>query len=281
MQYENNEEEIASKMKNKYSMFKSEAYSNELNFSAINTSNINENTYEYKLKQLALLFPSIPIEKIERFLNENKTITLDEAIEKIQVIINSEKKINMNKISINNSSFTFQKRIKRNYNTLLSQAQKKFSNNKNTNKLSENSKLNFFENKNKIKVNEEERKKLELKTVDKLTEDLLNSKNVDDLKNYLFNQLFLLEAKKEKERKIKNIFDKLEEDRTNLNHCLHINVRSINKLKGELSKKENKLKELNEDINKTNERIKYYGNLGTNLYLLLNMNKLNIEEIPS
>ena len=306
-----NNDEIMSIMHKKFiAQFKAEAnsfnYSNDLELNTLNTLNINENDYEYKIKILPFLFPSLHIGKIEQVLNDNQEMTLGEAIQRLKEMLiaeNLKNKINTNtQNTINRSSFLPKKKVKRNYNSLLSQTRTRnnlplnnniIKNNMNTiNNISNNvnniqgvnSRINFYRNKPTEKVKDDERKKLELKIVDKIAEDLLQSKDAEDLKKYLFIQLLLLSIKKDKERsiqKMNNLFNDMDKDSQNLSHSLNINIRSLNKAKGELSRKENKIKELEEEIAKKKENINFYEIVGTNLYLSLNMNKLNIKDIDN
>ena len=305
-----NNDEIMSIMHTKFvAQFKAEA--NSFNFSndlelTLNTLNINENDYEYKIKILPFLFPSLSSGKIEQILNDNQEMTLGEAIQRLKEMLiaeNLKNKINTNtQNTINRSSFLPKKKVKRNYNSLLSQTRTRnnlplnnniIKNNMNTinninnnvkNIQGVNSRINFYRNKPTEKVKDDERKKLELKIVDKIAEELLQSKDVQDLKKYLFIQLLLLSIKKDKERsiqKMNNLFNDMDKDSQNLSHSLNINIRSLNKAKGELSRKENKIKELEEEIAKKKENINFYEIVGTNLYLSLNMNKLNIKDIDN
>ena len=301
LSYHNNDE-ITSIMKQKFaSKFKYEANStlgtNEPLLNIINNAP-EEYLFEDKLNKMAFIFPSITKEKIEHILNNNKDISFEEGAE-----ILKEKLISQNRkqeINDNNRNILLSKRRnKRNYNSLLiqTQAQRQIklplinsmnnniniinnNNNKINNiKIEDNSRINIVEKNNKEKVNEEERKKLELKTVDIITEELLNSKDQEDLKKYLFNQLILLEEKKEKDMKIRDIMkgiDILEKDRFTLQKCLNTIIRPINKRNCENNRLDHKIKELNEEINKVYGRILYQESLG-NIYL--SMQKFNILDI--
>jgi hypothetical protein len=286
------------------SKFKSEAdsalYSNEPEFYKINNVP-DENSYEYKFNKMTLLFPSIPKEKIEQILNDHEEISLEQGIEILkQMIINENKKNEINnnaKLNNNNNIINIhltRKRYKRNYISLLTQTQANMqphfplNNNMNTinnninainNGTETNSRTDIFFDKNKEKVKEEERKKLELKTVDKATEEILESKNQDDLKKYLFNQLVLLEDKKDKERKIQKMMkeiNNLEKDYPSLKKCLLTIIRPVNKNNSKINKLDNKIKELKDEIDKVTERIKYYECVGN---FLLNMQKMQILDL--
>ena len=297
LSYQNNDEIISIMNKKFASRFKSEEdsafYSNEPVFNKINKTS-DEKSYEYKLNKMTFFFPSIPKEKIEQILNDNKEISLQEGIEMVkQMIITENKKNetnNNNELNNTNNIQLSKKRIKRNYISSLIQSKRQTQsalmnnmntiNNRNTinnmvainninNKIEVNSRTDIFSDESKEKVKEEERKKLELKTVDKITEEILESKNQEDLKQYLFNQLVLLDDKKDKEKKIQEIIEKidnLEKDRTSLAKCLHTIIRPVNKNTCKINKLDNKIKELNDDIVKVSGNIKYLEYMG-NLFL--------------
>ena len=297
LSYQNNDEMISIMNKKFASRFKSEEdsafYSDEPVINEINNKP-DENSYEYKLNKMTFFFPSIPKEKIEQILNDNKEISLQEGIEMIKQMIITENKRNETNNNrelnnINNINYS-KKRIKRNYISSLIQSKKQTQsplinnmnniNNMNTinnmnainninNKIEVNSRTDIFSDESKEKVKEEERKKLELKTVDKVTEEILESKNQEDLKQYLFNQLVLLDDKKDKDGKIQELIeriDNLEKDRTSLAKCLHTIIRPVNKNTCKINKLDNKIKELNDDIVKVSGNIKYLEYMG-NLFL--------------
>ena len=305
LSYQNNDEMISIMNKKFASRFKSEEdsafYSNEPVFNEMNKTP-DENSYEYKLNKMTFFFPSIPKEKIEQILNDNKGISLQEGIEMVKQMIIAENKKNetnnnteLNNINNISNIHLNKKRIKRNYISSLIQSKKQTQsplinnmnniNNMNTinnmnainninNKIEVNSRTDIFSDESKEKVKEEERKKLELKTVDKITEEILESKNQEDLKQYLFNQLVLLDDKKDKDKKIQEVIEKidnLEKDRTSLAKCLHTIIRPVNKNTSKINKLDNKIKELNDDIVKVSGNIKYLEYMGN---LFLNMIKL-------
>ena len=302
LSYQNNDEIISIMNKKFASRFKSEEdsafYSDEPVFNKINNTP-DENSYEYKLNKMTFFFPSIPKEKIEQILNDNKEISLQEGIEMIKQMIITENKRNEtnNNRELNNINLC-KKRIKRNYISSLIQSKRQTQsalinnmntiNNRNTinnmvainntnninNKIEVNSRTDIFSDESKEKVKEEERQKLELKTVDKLIEEILESKNQEDLKQYLFNQLVLLDDKKDKDGKIQELIEKidnLEKDHTSLAKCLHTIIRPVNKNTCKINKLDNKIKELNDDIVKVSGNIKYLEYMGN---LFLNMIKL-------
>ena len=239
----------------------------------------NKNEPHYKIDKVSFVFPSINKNNIENIFNSNKDLSIEGGIENIK-----KESLNQRKKTI------FKKRLKRNYNSLLNQIQKKpminlsLNNNTqnineiNTAKNSDNSTSNTF--KNKEKKIEKELTKLELKTVDKLAEDITTINNNRDLRTYLFIQLAMLEGKKDryerKLQKINNLFNELDNDYINLDKCLKTIIRPINKSAIELNKNDNKIKELNEKINKVKSNIAFYENMGDLFLNIQNIKKMNI-----
>ena len=281
----------------------------------------NKEEENNKLNKMSYIFPSIPEEKIENMLQNNKNISIDEGIKQLKELTLSENlkkmndinshashaEINTNSPSKNKFSFfdkdnIYKKRTKRNYNLLLSQThinRQPCSNNnininlnisnKSTININNNNINNYFNrlglninnNNNELNKNRDdkekeiERKKLELKSIDKAAEELLNSKNGKDLRDYLFIQLVLLETKKEKDRKIQKIQNKINEldnDFKDLDKCFTTIIRPINKKISVLNKKTNEIKGIEEDIENIKKRIKYYELIGTHY---LNLKKRN------
>jgi hypothetical protein len=243
-----------------------------------------ENELEYKINKLSFIFPSVNKNIIEHVFNNNNDLKIEQGIELIKREILKENKND----EINNNKP--RRRPKRNYNSLiLSQLPKKPMNNLpfnnysqnlneiNNNKIIDNSRTNIFENSEKLK--EKERNKLELKTVDKVVEEITNIKNNKDLRNYLFIQLSMLEAHKEREikkQKITNIFNHLEQDNIDLKKCTTTIIRPINKKSSELNKKEAIINETNDKIDKVQKSIIYYENLGNLYYDIQQIKKMNI-----
>ena len=238
----------------------------------------NKNEPDYKIDKVSFLFPSIDKNNIENIFNSNKDLSIENVIEHIK-----KESLNQRKKTI------FKKRLKRNYNSLLNQIQKKqmidLSLNKNAQNINvintaknlDNTRANIFENKEK-KI-EKELTKLELKTVDKLAEEITTINNIRDLRTYLFIQIAMLEGKKEHEekvRKINNLFKDLDNDYINLQKCLTTIIRPTNKNTSELNKKENKIKELIEKINEVKSNIAIYENMGDLFLNIQKFKKMNI-----
>ena len=59
---------------------------------------------------------------------------------------------------------------------------------------------------------------MELKTADKVAEELLESNNQNELKEYLFRQLVLLDKKKNDDQKIEKINNQINASISQLNH---------------------------------------------------------------
>ena len=260
--------------------------------------NENENDSNHKIDKMNYLFPSIPKEKIEPIFNTNKDLPFEKGVEQVKNILSNENKINENKINFSFSNFRRTK--KRNYIELMSQTQQKprinLTNNKsNINNINSfkkinnnninfiknevNSRINLADNNNTVKEREKERKKLELKIVDKVAEELVNSRDEEDLRKYLLIQLVLLEAKRQNDEKIKkinDIFQDLDKDKTNFSKCINAMVRCVNKNKGELNRTKSEINELKDKIKKTEESIMLYENMG-NLFLnIQKMKQMNI-----
>ena len=273
LSYQDNDE-ISSIMNKKFaSKFKADAdsifYQNKPKFNIIdNTSNEEKLNY---------LFPSFPKEKIEQIFQNNKDTDLDKGIELITKMKISDNKINEININNNNNKYNYSNKykLKRNYYTLLNQTpsrmQKSSSNIINTNyninfnninnKIEEvNSRNNINEKRNIENTKGEERNKLELKTVDQIAEELLNSKDQEELKKYLFIQLLFLNEKYKKDKifqKIKEQINLLDIDYHSLDKCQKTIPRPINKNKFKISELDNKNSELNKEIEKKKESIQF------------------------
>lgn len=111
----------------------------------------------------------------------------------------------------------------------------------------------------------EERKKKELKTVDEVAKELLESRNENELKEYLFDQLQLLDKKKridEKYSEMKEHIDKLNKDQCELRRCNKIVSRGLNKKIVEDSRLGNKVKKLENEINVVKNSIRDHESIG-------------------
>ena len=235
-----------------------------------------------KEEKLNYLFPSFPKEKIEQIFQNNKDTDLDKGIELITKMKISDNKINEININNNNNKYNYSNKykLKRNYYTLLNQTplrvQKASSNiintnynintnininNINNNKIEEvNSRKNMNEKRNFENTKGEERNKLELKTVDQIAEELLNSKDQEELKKYLFIQLLFLNEKYKKDKifqKIKEQINLLDIDYLSLDKCQKTIPRPINRNKFKISELDNKNSELNKEIEKKKESIQF------------------------
>ena len=270
-------DEISSIMNQNFaSKFKADAdsiyYQNKPKFNIIdNTSNEEKLNY---------LFPSFPKEKIEQIFQNNKDTDLDKGIEQITKMKISDNIKNEIIINNNNNKYNYSNKykLKRNYYTLLNQTpsrmQKSSSNiintnyntnaninNINNNKIEEvNSRNNINEKRNIENTKGEERNKLELKTVDQIVEELLNSKDQEELKKYLFIQLLFLNEKYKKDKifqKIKEQINLLDTDYHSLDKCQKTISRPINRNKFKISELDNKNSELNKEIVKKKESIQF------------------------
>ena len=273
LSYQDNDE-ISSIMNKKFaSKFKADADS--IYYQTQPKYNIIDNTSNEE--KLNYLFPSFPKEKIEQIFQNNKGTDLDKGIELITEMKISDNKINEININNNNNKYSYSNKykLKRNYYTLLNQTpsrmQKATSNIINTNyninfnninnKIEEvNSRNNINEKRNIENTKGEERNKLELKTVDQIAEELLNSKDQEELKKYLFIQLLFLNEKYKKDKifqKIKEQINLLDIDYLSLDKCQKTIPRPINKNKFKISELDNKNSELNKEIEKKKESIQF------------------------
>ena len=113
--------------------------------------------------------------------------------------------------------------------------------------------------------------------MDILTQELVQTKNEEELKEYLFEQLQLLDLKKRNDQNIKILNDainQLDKDKKDLRKCNTIVSLSLNKKLVENHKIDLRIKKLEEDIDKAKGNIKYYEALG-DYYIsqIKNMNK--------
>ena len=233
-------------------------------------------------------------------LNNNNNISIEEGIEKLKLLSISEK--GKNKSNLNTKIYTsknnlinskFQTKFtniykkKRNYSSLI-------NSNINNNKciINLNNKINKNENKFGAKnnnINElqfirkeesdiKDKAKTELKIVDILAQELVQLKNEEELKEYLFEQLQLLDVKKRNDQNINILNDainQLDKDKRDLRKCNTIVSLSLNKKLVENYKIDLRIKKLEEDIDKVKGNIKYYEALG-DYYIsqIKNLNKI-------
>jgi hypothetical protein len=110
-----------------------------------------------------------------------------------------------------------------------------------------------------------ERKKMELKTVDVVATELLQSKDENDLREYLFDQLQLLERKKRIDNKLaqmENTINQLSHDKLELRKCNTIVSRALNKKVVDYYNIDKKMKNLNSEIEKVVNSIHYHEYMG-------------------
>ena len=121
----------------------------------------------------------------------------------------------------------------------------------------------------KEKERMKERKRKELKTVDKVAQELLESRNENELKEYLFGQLLLLNEKKQNDNKkeviknqINNTINQLNNDKMELRKCNIAVSRALNKKIVELYKMDNEVKKRENEINQVKQRLNYHAYMG-------------------
>ena len=301
----NNGEEITSIMSKKFAPKLKKDNDSIYYSSKINNMDF-ENTSQNKIKdkctlnKMTQLFPSIPLEKIENIIN-NKHLSIEEGIEQLKQLTISENTKKMenkidniakkNFVSVFSDKFHNNFPKKRNYNALIAKSIKinensyinndkaiSPNNNKDNNieEMLDSQKLKEREiqkerelqlQKERERINE--RKKRELKTVDKVAQELLESRNKDELKEYLFGQLLLLNAKKEndikKERlknQINNTINQLINDKMELRKCNTGVSKVLNRKIVELYKVDNEIKKRENEINQVKERLNYHAYMG-------------------
>ena len=271
-----------------------------LNINNYTDDDVNDmNNEKNKIKKINYLLPSIPIDKIETIL-KNNNLSIEEGIEKLKELTlseNSQKKLNKNiqnqysnnlKNDNNNNKFNCRKYIKnlprkRTYNAISLQQNIQIQNNNNDiipqkkGDVSKNTIVNVpkIENNNiienpppvdeKEKERQAERKKVELKTVDVVAKELLESRNEEELKEYLFNQLQLLDKKKRNDAQnsqIEEHIKKLVNDHVELRKCNIAVSRVLNKKIVENYSLDNKMKTLENEIKKVTQNICYHEYMG-------------------
>ena len=217
-----------------------------------------------------------------------KNYSIDEGIEKLRSLTISDK-IKANNNSNKLSELKNRIIIKNNINRNLNQKIMENNNNYNSNKINQinqiyKRKRNYISflnsiNKNDIhiknntnntiraneNINEEKNYLTKLLFVDDFARELLKSKNEEELKKILFLQLFLLDQKKRNDKNIEQIeqsLNILETDNKDLLKCQNGVLRALNKKIHSKSITDMKLRELEDEINKINNRIEYYQMLG-------------------
>ena len=203
-----------------------------------------------------------------------KNYSIDEGIEKLRSLTISERiKTNNNNEKLSeiqnriinqkliqncniNSNKINQYKRKRNYISLINNQNN--NNNKSTNTINNSIRVN--EN-----INEEQKDINKLLFVDDIAPELLKSKDEEELKKILFNQLVLLDQKKRKDKnmeQIAQILYNLENDNKDLLKCQKVVSRALNRKIYSKSTMDMKLKELENEIMTTNGRIEYYQIVG-------------------
>ena len=231
-------------------------------------------------------------------LNNNNNISIEEGIEKLKLLSISEK--GKNKSNLNTKIYTsknnlinskFQTKFtniykkKRNYSSLINSNinnNKCIINlnneiNKNENKFgAKNNNINELQFSRKEESDIKNKAKAELKIVDILAQELVQTKNEEELKEYLFEQLQLLDIKKRNDQNINILNDaiiQLDKDKRDLRKCNTIVSLSLNKKLVENYKIDLRIKKLEEDIDKVKGNIKYYEALGD--YYISQIKNLN------
>ena len=124
-----------------------------------------------------------------------------------------------------------------------------------------------------------ESKNLELKQVDVVAEELLQSKNEREVREYLYVQLLLLDRKKRENRdkeKMKKIINQLSNDFYDLRRCNTCVSRAFNKKAVDLYNLDNRMKKISGDVEKIQKSIYQYEYMGDFYKNKLNELKKNI-----
>ena len=239
-------------------------------FSSLSFEKTEQISNETNLKKISYLFPSLPIEKIEEILKK-RSISLEEGLEQFKNLVISE---NLNKNNINkNPQKKFPNNFKkRNYLVSINETKKFYTNSTYKNFIQEKEKnkekdkeIPLPEKKERSQEEEKERKKMELKTVDVISKELLESKNEDELREYLFDQLQLLDKHKrtaENIKKINLINQNLDQDKNDLRRSNFVVSRALNKKQTEGYTYDLRIKKLENEIENKNKSIIYYQYMG-------------------
>ena len=220
-------------------------------------------------------------------MKKNKNISIEDGIEQLKDLTlseNNKKKLNkneLNQINNNKNKSIIKKFIKnfptkRNYLTSINKSNNNSNNNSiniNNNIIISNSNSNQQKEKedenlnaiNELEEKEKERKKMELKTVDEVAQELLQSKDENDLREYLFDQLQLLQQKKIIDYKLDQMnstINQLNRDKIDLRKCNEVVSRVLNKKIVENYNKNRELEKLTKDIDKVIKNINYHEYMG-------------------
>ena len=196
----------------------------------------------------------------DRIKANNNNDKLSELKNRIIIKNNINRNLNQ-KIMQNNNNYNLNKinqiyKRKRNYISFIN------SINKNENNIIHNTNNIINTNEN---INDDKNNLTKLLNVDDFAKELLKSKNEEELKKILFHQLFLLDQKKRNDKNIEQIEQRLnilENDNKDLLKCQNGVLRALNKKIYSKSIMDMKLRELEDEIMKTNDRIEYYQMLG-------------------
>lgn len=202
-------------------------------------------------------------------MEQNTTFLENEKRNKNEIIPENK---NTNENISKNNNITIKENINKNEIILENNINKKFpnsninnnmSNNINDNNISNN--INDNEMKYELSEKRKERKKMELKTVDVVAQELLESKDENDLKEYLFDQLQLLDQKmriNQKFQLLEKAINQLNKDHIELRKCNTAVSRALNKKVVENFNLDNKLKNLNNEVEKIIKNINYHEYMG-------------------
>ena len=259
-------------------------------------------------EKIEIIFKNNKNISIEEGIEQLTKLTLSEKNQKSLDSVPENSLININPHENNIKHYTYNRKfynnkilLKRNHNSMINQSNQNNINNiiTNNNKAYNNIINNNITNNNipnycneqilkhqkiekesaalqkekleKEKENErlKERKKKELKTIDKVAQELTESRNENELKEYLFRQLVLLDQKKEEDNnkevmknEINNTINKLNRDIIELRKCNTVVSKALNKKATQYVSLAKQEKKIENEIIKTKESLNYHAYIG-------------------
>lgn len=187
-------------------------------------------------------------------INNKQNLEINYSEIKAGTNIDKKEEINKNENQIQFDSIQHQEKEKE---QIISNEQKKEVMNQ-----KEDNKPTFEINQNESKPKE---KNIELKTVDVVCEELLKCKNVNEIKEYLFDQLQLLDKKKRidiYQKSLKEFIHKLDKDSVDLRKCNTAVSRAYIKKQTEKYTLEQEIKKLEKEVKSIKDNINFHQYMG-------------------
>ena len=232
--------ENSKKKINKIEQNKINQFANKLNNNNLNLNN-NNNNFSLRRKFIKNLPKKRNYNTLSMTMGQSRPPALTR---------HSNININHNNNNNNNHITNSNINMSNTNNNIINNNNNKIINEQNIENNNNNEVVVAIDEKEKQRI--EERKRKELKTVDEVAKELLESRNENELKEYLFDQLQLLDKKKridEKYSEMKDHIDKLNKDQIELRKCNYFVSRGLNKKVVEDDRLGNKVKKLENDIN--------------------------------